>query len=172
MRSISCLLILLLLSGGCVSANHMMTHRKLDRLTAGMSEEKVRGIAGPPDKRYEFDQERFVLYYQTGGSAESTDELAESYTAVSFEDGRVITIGQDLREIWELQAADQNHQSVSTLSESQRRARIKALEDEVRPIPISHAERNLKIYEELLTLDPDNPHYRRKVDFYRKRLSQ
>jgi outer membrane protein assembly factor BamE (lipoprotein component of BamABCDE complex) len=172
MRSISCLLIWIVLAGGCVSANHLMTHRKLDQLTAGMNEEKVLGIAGTPDKRYEFDQERFVFYYQTKGPAGSSDDLAGSYTAVSFEEGRVITIGQDLREVWELEAADARGKPDSELSETERRAKIKALEEEVRPIPISNAEQNLKIYEELLSLDPDNPHYRRKVDFYRQRLQQ
>jgi len=46
----------------------------------------------------------------------------------------------------------------------------KRLDDRVRKIPADQTKENLKIYQFLNRLDPDNSRYQRKVAFYQKRL--
>jgi len=46
---------------------------------------------------------------------------------------------------------------------------ISHLDQIVRKIPVSEVLKNLKIYQQLLDLDPRNSKYKRKVAFYRKR---
>jgi hypothetical protein len=43
---------------------------------------------------------------------------------------------------------------------------IRRLEAIVKPIPRVKWKENLELYEKLLDLDPCNPYYQRKVDFY------
>lgn len=161
------LLLLFIFVQACHSGKNMFSSKRLAHLTAGMSKERVHAIAGPPDQQFVFDDERFVYYYRMRQSDKESDDLAGDYTAVSFEEGRVLTIGQDLREFWE--SAETEGKAVQ-MSAAERKARIKALEDEVRPIPVSEARKNLKLYRQLLALDPENSRYIRKIDFYRKRV--
>ena len=50
--------------------------------------------------------------------------------------------------------------------------KILELEEKVRPIPASNAELNLKLYRELLELNPKNTEYQSKVNYYKKRLAE
>ena len=56
--------------------------------------------------------------------------------------------------------------------EAERQQKIQTLEREVKPVPASNAALNLALYRQLLELDPDNPHYQKKVAFYEERLSR
>jgi hypothetical protein len=47
-------------------------------------------------------------------------------------------------------------------AEAARREKIKALEEEVRPVPVSNAALNLKLYRQLLELDPMNARYQKR----------
>ena len=49
---------------------------------------------------------------------------------------------------------------------------ISHLEKKVRKIPVSKALDNLKIYMQLLKLDPDNSKYKHKVSFYKDRIKK
>ena len=53
-----------------------------------------------------------------------------------------------------------------------KKATIARLEKEVKPIPASQVEDNLKIYRKLASLDPTNPRYQKKVAFYSKKLEE
>jgi hypothetical protein len=53
--------------------------------------------------------------------------------------------------------------------ENERRQEIAALEEEVRGIPASEYERNLRIYERLAKLAPDERRYAEKVTYYRQK---
>lgn len=50
--------------------------------------------------------------------------------------------------------------------------RISNLEKKVKPIPVSKAAENLKIYKQLLNLDSDNRKYKKKVAFYQAKVKQ
>ena len=50
--------------------------------------------------------------------------------------------------------------------------KIEELERKVRPIPASQALDNLRIYEQLLSMVPDKPRYKKKVAYYRKKVEE
>ncbi len=170
MKFMSLGLIALILLQGCVSGKNLLAAKKLERLTAGMTEERVVDIVGPPDKRFDLDEERFVLYYRTRQSSKNSENREKDFTAVSFEEGRVITIGQDLSDLWEPKPVEKKQVPPDKLKAAQHKARIQALEAMVRPVPVSDAEKNLRLYRELLRLEPDNQRYQQKVNFYQERL--
>jgi hypothetical protein len=58
------------------------------------------------------------------------------------------------------------------VKEFYKEAKIDHLERRVRSIPASQVLENLKIYEELLRLDPGNSKYKRKVSHYKSRAEQ
>jgi hypothetical protein len=185
--------LLLLLSvwmWSCAGSPHLKTQRALASLTAGMSAERVFAIAGKPHRRYDFAPGKFVFYYQTGPLPDPSGNALSSETAVSFEDGKLLTIGQDLGEIWRDQAADELkrgrlvERGASSTSpqvkpaarsspalEKERKEKIRALEEQVRPLPPSQVEQNLDLYRQLLALDPANPRYRNKVAYYQRQLN-
>ena len=49
---------------------------------------------------------------------------------------------------------------------------IRRLEEEVKGVPASHASRNLEIYRQLKSLDPDNRRYDEKVSLYAARVGK
>jgi hypothetical protein len=53
-----------------------------------------------------------------------------------------------------------------------RQQKIEALENEVKPVPGGNAALNLKLYRQLLALDPENSRYQKKVAFYEDRLAK
>jgi hypothetical protein len=57
-------------------------------------------------------------------------------------------------------------------AEAARQRKIAALEKEVKPIPGHKAALNLKLYRQLLELDPGNARYQKKVAFYEDRLAR
>ena len=53
-----------------------------------------------------------------------------------------------------------------------RKMRIRELERAVKKIPVARFTENLRIYEQLLSLDPVNSRYKKKVAFYRAKLDE
>ncbi len=53
-----------------------------------------------------------------------------------------------------------------------KKATIAKLENKVRKIPVSNASENLKIYQQLLSLNPKNQRYKKKVAFYEARVKE
>jgi hypothetical protein len=100
-----------------------------------------------------------------------------------FDKHRVVHIGPELLASWrrerlsvatggekggELSAKAKAR--VKAMLKAERKARIAELERQVKPLPVSATRENLRIYQELLSLDPDNGRYRRKVAFYKERF--
>lgn len=173
-----------------LSCAHVELNRKIDALSQinpGDTQKEVLERLGPPDLKNDISSQRVIAYYQTqpsplaGGSV--TRDLC---TPIAFEDGLVVTVGEDLTQQWmqeekvkkrqaqiearKRQQAEQARASRQK-AEAARRKKIKALEDKVRPVPASDASLNLKLYRQLLELDPHNHRYQKKVAFYEERLT-
>lgn len=142
-------------------------------ISIGMVPEAVTRQLGEPARREQFAPNRFVYFYASGPYADRP---------VCFDKQRVVHVGPELLDAWrkERMALATGGKGVGTLSQkararvkatlkAERQARIASLERQVKPLPVSATARNLKIYRELLSLDPDNPRYRRKVAFYQER---
>jgi len=53
-----------------------------------------------------------------------------------------------------------------------KKTEVAQLERKVKAIPVSHVSENLRLYGQLMRLDPDNPTYEKKVAFYKARLER
>lgn len=172
---------------GCA---HLDINRKvnaLSRIGIGDSQKDVFQSVGMPDLRHDITENRVVAFYQTQPKRSAGDPLTtELCTPVSFENGKVVAVGEDLTPQWnrEVEAKKrqaeidalkrqkaENARAARQQAEKARREKIKALEKEVRPVPVSNAALNLKLYRQLRELDPHNPRYQKKVAFYEKRLA-
>jgi hypothetical protein len=188
MRNGVAVLIATLVIVGCA---HMDIDRKgkaLAHIKPGDTQAHVFKTVGPPDIRHDVDDRRFVAYYQTQLNDKTGQPVTTDLcTAVSFENGKVVVVGEDLTERWareeearkrsdriaaRVKRQEEASEAARRQARIERQEKIKALEDEVRPVPASNAALNLKLYRQLLALDPNNPRYLKKVDLYQKRLSQ
>jgi outer membrane protein assembly factor BamE (lipoprotein component of BamABCDE complex) len=177
-----------LLLTSCAHLNISRNRQALKQLRLGDTQATVFKIMGPPDLRHNISAQRFVAYYQTKpakvGGAAVTPALC---TPVAFENGKVAVIGHDPTEAWTLEEQARIHQAAVAQrtreqaeraaaererAETSRRNKIKALEKRVRPVPVSNAALNLKLYRQLLELAPDNRRYQKKVAFYEDRLAK
>jgi hypothetical protein len=172
----------------CVHLDINKNISALKKIQPGDSQEDVFQVLGPPDLRNDISDQRFVAYYQTAaGDSSDTPVTAELCTPIAFESGRVAAVGGDLAERWAREEEERVRQAAIAESKRQqakmaeaaaqrakvaRLEKIAALENEVRPVPVSNAALNLKLYRQLLALDPDNPRYQKKVAFYEDRLAQ
>lgn len=176
------------LLAACVHLKTNQNINALKQVKPGDSLESVVRIMGPPDIRRDITDQRLIVYYQTkvGQSADAsiTPDLC---TPIAIENDRVVSIGDDLADQWtrEEQARIRNAQNAEReriqaemsakarrQAENARQRKIAALEKEVRPVPVHNAELNLKLYRQLLELDPDNVRYQKKVAFYEARLAE
>jgi hypothetical protein len=161
---------------------------KLKRIQPGSSQEVVFSTLGPPDLRNDINQQRFVAYYQTKVGDSSGEPVTKALcTPIAFENGEVAAVGGDLAERWTLEEKERIRQAAIAQTERQqaemaeaaarrakaaRQEKIQALEEEVKPVPGGNAALNLKLYRQLLELDPGNSRYQKKVAFYENRLTQ
>lgn len=67
---------------------------------------------------------------------------------------------------------DNNRLKYKDVESINKKVTIARLEEEVRPIPASQVEDNLKIYRKLAVLDPNNSRYQKKVAYYSKKLEE
>lgn len=58
------------------------------------------------------------------------------------------------------------------MSDEERAMKIAALENEVKAIPVKEYGRNLELYRQLQSLDPQNQTYQQKVSFYTERKNE
>ncbi len=164
---------------GCATAHYEKNRRALEQVQPGQKWETVAASMGPPDIRRDISARRFVAYYQTKRNVTSNPAVTVALcTPVAVENGRVVLVGQDPTVTWtQAEAAHQRQVAIDQRNrqgaeaerlraEAERRRKIEMLEQKVRPVPASKAGLNLKLYRQLLALDPDNPHYRQKVAFY------
>jgi hypothetical protein len=141
----------------------------------GMRPEAVTALLGEPARRELFAPDRYVYFYASGPYRDRP---------VCFDKHRVAHIGPELLATWrrERVARATGNGSGGALSakakarvkatlKAERDARIAELERRVKPLPVSATDENMKLYQELLSLDPENPRYRRKVAFYRERFA-
>ena len=144
-----------------------------EQISPGMAPDAVTRHLGQPARREQFAPDRFVYFYEAGPYADRP---------VCFDKHRVVHVGRELLEAWrearmalalggkEGEALSQGAKDrVKATLAAERKARIAALERKVKPLPMSATASNLSIYRELLTLDPENKRYRRKVAFYQER---
>ena len=171
---------------GCAHLNISRNLNALKRVEPGDDQATVLKTMGPPDIRKDISDRRFVVYYQTQAGTGTTDPItADMCTPIAFENDRVVSIGDDLADTWIREEADRRRREkeaerkrreaqlaaeAKREAEAARQQKIAALEKEVKPIPAHKAALNLKLYRQLLALDPDNARYQKKVAFYEERL--
>jgi hypothetical protein len=170
---------------------HLDINNNINALKAiqpGDAQETVFETLGPPDFRNDISDQRFVAFYQTKAGDLSGGRVTEEMcTPIAFENGRVVTVGGDLAERWIHEEKERIRQAAIAESEQQqtemaeaeaqramavRQEKIEALENKVKPVPVSNAALNLKLYRQLLALDPDNSRYQKKVAVYEDRLAK
>lgn len=172
----------------CVHLDINATINALKRIQPGDSQEFVFETLGPPDLRNDISGKHFVTYYRTKpGNFSGKPVSAAMCTPISFENGQVVVVGEDLTERWAREEKEPSGQGAIEESDRQqaemaeaalkrekavRQEKIKALENEVKPVPASNAALNLKLYRQLLVLDPDNTRYQKKVAVYEDRLAK
>jgi hypothetical protein len=173
---------------GCV---HLDTKKNIDALKQvqpGDSQTSVFESMGAPDLRNDITDQRFVAFYRTSsGGSSDTPVTPALCTPIAFENGLVVEVGNDLTDQWTREEADRkrqveiaerqhqealNAQSARQRAEKERQEKIAVLEEKVKPVPASNAALNLKLYNQLLELDPENPRYHKKVVFYQERLAR
>lgn len=157
---------------------------KLKEIQPGDSQEAVFNILGPPDLRKDINEKRFVAYYRTKAGEPLSEALC---TPIAFQNGEVVAVGGELAERWTLEEKERIRQAAIAETERQqaemaeasarrakaaRQQKIEALENEVKPVPGGNAALNLKLYRQLLALDPENSRYQKKVAFYEDRLAK
>lgn len=171
---------------GCVHQEASNNISALKQIKAGDAQEVVFQIMGPPDHRKDVTEKRFMVYYQTkAGNPVGEHPSPAFFTPIAFESGRVVAVGEDLIDPWtreeekRLRQAEiaergrrkaKNDATARQVADQTRREKITALEEAVKPVPASNAALNLKLYRQLLELDPDNPRYQKKVALYEERL--
>ncbi len=173
---------------GCTHLEINKNISALKRVQPGDPQELVFRTMGPPVLRNDISAQRFVAYYQTKAGAASTGPVTTALcTPISVENGHVVAVGEDLTERWtreeetrlrqaEIAARERQQAEMAQAARQQaeltRQEKIKELEREVKPVPVSNASLNLKLYRQLLDLDPDNFRYQKKVADYEERLSR
>jgi hypothetical protein len=176
------------LLAGCVHLDINKNINALKRISPGDPQEDVFEALGPPDLRRDINDQRYLVYYQTKtGTATNGQVGPELCTPVAVENGRVVGTGEELAQRWISEEADRQHRAMVAErerrraemaeaarreAEADRREKIAALEKEVKPIPAHKAALNLKLYRQLLALDPANARYQKKVAFYEQRLAK
>ena len=65
-----------------------------------------------------------------------------------------------------------NKLGIKKAEEVEENSEIAELEKNAKSIPVSRVLDNLNIYKQLLALEPDNPKYKKKVDFYKAKLEE
>jgi len=172
----------------CVHLDINKNINALKTIQPGDSQEVVFETLGPPDLRNDISDKRFVTFYRTkAGDLSGTPVSTALCTPISFENGQVVVVGEDFTERWTLEEKERIHQTAIAESERQqvemaeaalqrakaaRQEKIEALENEVKPVPASNAALNLKLYRQLLELDPGNSRYQKKVAVYEDRLAK
>ena len=175
-----------LLVSGCVHTDVKKNIEAINNIQPGDAQQQVLEKLGPPAIEKSIDERRTVVYYRTksdgGNDAEVTEALC---TAVAFEDGKVVSVGDDPTARWQKEAKEANRlaeiaeqkrleaekaEAAWRKADGERKAKIAELEKKVRPVPASNAKLNLKLYRELLALDPSNTRYQKKVAHYEARL--
>lgn len=184
-------LVIFLSAVSLISCGHLDIQKNIEALKQikpGDTQDVVFKALGPPDLRHDINDQRSVAYYRTkAGGLTGASVSPALCTPVNFENGRVVAVGQDLTDDWTREeetrmhkakiAENERHQTemaVSARNQAQavRQEKIKALEKAVQPVPATNATLNLKLYRQLLELDPGNPHYQKKVAYYEERLSR
>ncbi|MFO7715772.1 hypothetical protein [Desulfosarcina sp.] len=175
-----------LMLNGCVHLEANKNISALQQIKAGDAQEVVFQIMGPPDHRKDVTEQRFMVYYQTkAGNPVGELPSAAFFTPIAFESGRVVAVGEDLIDTWTREEGERLRQAeiaeregreakiaetARQVADQARQEKITAIEEAVKPVPASNAALNLKLYRQLLDLDPDNPRYQKKVALYEERL--
>jgi hypothetical protein len=172
---------------GCAYMKINKNVNALDQVQKGDPQKAVLETMGPPDIRRTFGDSRLIAYYQTEAGASREAVTTDLCTPIAFENGVVVAVGEDLAEGWareeeerlrQMEAAERYRREAEMRAaarekaEKERQAKIAALEKKVKPVPVSNAALNLKLYRQLLSLDPGNDRYQKKVAFYEKRLAR
>ncbi len=173
---------------GCSHLNINKNMRALKRVQPGDTQAVVFKALGPPDLRHDISDRRFVAFYQTTPDDSSDAPMTTTLcTPVAFYNGHVVAVGEDPTERWTQEEKERKRQlkiaeskrvriekekAAGEQKSAARQAEIDVLEKAVKPIPASNAALNLKLYRQLLDLDPGNTRYRKKVTLYEARSAR
>ncbi|BBO80012.1 DUF3192 domain-containing protein [Desulfosarcina ovata] len=182
----TCAIVVILM--GCAHLEIKKNVDGLNTIQAGDTLESILKRLGPPDFSHDISNERKVVYYQTQSSGLSGAPLTEALcTAVALENGRVVAVGEDPSARWTSEENERKRLSeeaerdrlekertaaAAQKAEAERREKIIALEKAVKPVPAANAALNLKLYRQLLDLDPQNARYQKKVAYYNNRMAR
>jgi hypothetical protein len=179
---------LTVLAFGCAQMKINRTLDGLTRIETGQSSKEVFQLLGSPAIEEKISDRRYAGFYQTRQGAISDSAVTVSLcTPVAFENDQVAGIGLDFYNRWvreeeerrrhlEIEETRRRKEQMSQILHQQemelQRKKIAELEKEVGPIPASNASLNLKLYRQLLALDPTNTRYQKKVAYYEDRLDR
>ncbi len=186
MRSWAILFVTAVLLCGCSHTEAQKNVKALKLVQIGDTKKMVDDQMGSPDIMEEISKQRFVAYYQTKKKPSPETPVVKALcTPVAFENGLVAAVGGDIRDRWvreeeerlrrmKIEEARRQAEKEATLARerqaAERRNKIEELEKAVAPIPAYNVASNLKLYRQLLQLDPENPKYQKKVSYYEARL--
>jgi len=155
---------------GCTHLDINKNVNELKKVQPGDALEGVIKTLGLPYLRHDINDQRFVAFYQTkAGHSSNTPITTALCTPIAFEKRKVVAVGDDMTEAWtreEEERQRKQYQSELAEAEAARQERIDAIEKAVKPVPASNVALNLKLYRQLLDLDPDNNLYQGKAAFY------
>jgi outer membrane protein assembly factor BamE (lipoprotein component of BamABCDE complex) len=171
----------------CAHLDISKNAKAISQVKPGDTQEEVFQILGAPDFEHDISDQRVVAFYQTTpASSASAPVTMDLCTPIAFENGKVVTVGEDLTAQWtgeedtrkqqtELAALQRQQaeraRAARQQAEAEHQDKIRELEDKVKPVPTSNAALNLKLYRQLHELAPNNPRYQEKVAFYEERLA-
>jgi hypothetical protein len=176
MRFRMAIFIVAVMLAGCTHLDINKNVNALKKVQPGDALEGVIKTLGLPYLRHDINDQRFVAFYQTeAGHSSNTPITTALCTPIAFERRKVVAVGDDMTEAWTREEEErQRKQYQSELAEAEtakaaqdaRQEKIDAIEKAVKPVPASNAALNLKLYRQLLDLDPENNLYQGKVAFY------
>lgn len=160
----------------CAQSKVLNNKTALSEIHLGYGMETVVEALGVPVFRHDISEQSFVAYYQTKAGESSDSPVTRAMcTPIGIENRKVVAIGDEMTEAWIQEIEERKRQAKlaeqEKLEQAKRQAKIDALEKEVKPIPAYRAALNLKLYRQLLDLDPDNTVYQLKVAVYEQRLT-
>jgi outer membrane protein assembly factor BamE (lipoprotein component of BamABCDE complex) len=176
------------LVSGCAQTKITRNDNYINGLETGLHYDTVVETLGEPLIQKEISVHRFVAFYQTKpGDPAIASHSSSLCEPIVFEDFLVVGVGSGFYEksvreekervrrveIYEARRKRARMAEAARLKRAaERKKEIAALEKEVAPVPASNAALNLKLYRKLLTLDPGNTRYKKKVAYYENRLER
>jgi len=172
------------LMAGCVHRD-TVNRQNIDKIVVGQNEDDLRKLMGSADFSLRTKDEKTIYFYEVKQRNNQIGLSMDNCMPVLIENNRVVSFGSDFLENWDfdiishVEQANQQKENLKkeVLQQKLEKKRteltalkIKELEAKVRPIPSTNYELNLKYYQELLSLVPDNEWYQKKTNYYQLKM--